>query len=50
MEKEFKLKRFVCKRCDHKWIPRKEKAPKVCPGCNNAYYDRNRIYKKRKNK
>jgi len=31
-----------CKRCGHKWIPRNPKTPKVCPGCNSPYWNKDR--------
>jgi len=41
-----KLRKFKCKRCGHKWIPRMAK-PRVCPGCMSAYWN---IPKKKRNK
>jgi uncharacterized OB-fold protein len=31
-----------CKRCGHKWIPRKEDV-RLCPRCKTAYFDRGPI-------
>ena len=28
-----KLIQFQCQKCDHKWYPRREAIPKVCPVC-----------------
>lgn len=33
-----KIPKLKCKRCGHSWIPRAEKPPKVCPGCNSPYW------------
>jgi predicted Zn-ribbon and HTH transcriptional regulator len=27
------VRELDCKRCGHKWYPRRPKAPKVCPEC-----------------
>ena len=32
-----------CNRCKHKWIPRQPETPKVCPGCNSPYWDKDRV-------
>ncbi len=32
-----------CKRCNHRWIPRKERIPKTCPKCKSPYWSRNKI-------
>jgi rubrerythrin len=38
--KEWKmLKRYECLRCNHKWIPRKDGTPVVCPKCHNPYWN-----------
>lgn len=31
-----------CLRCNHKWIPRSNKYPKVCPNCNSPYWNKDR--------
>ncbi len=31
-----KLTRYKCKKCGHKWIPRTDREPAVCPNCKNA--------------
>ena len=33
------LNRYECLRCTHKWIPRKDGIPKVCPKCHNPYWN-----------
>lgn len=35
-----KLPKFKCKRCGHKWIPRKKDKPLICPKCKSPYWDR----------
>jgi len=30
---EIILKGYQCERCDHKWAPREDELPKVCPKC-----------------
>jgi len=32
-----------CKRCGHRWIPRKEGLPVICPSCKSAYWNKERI-------
>ena len=31
-----------CTRCNHKWLPRSKKLPKVCPMCNSPYWNKPR--------
>lgn len=31
---------FMCERCEHVWLPRVYRAPKVCPRCKSPYWDR----------
>lgn len=44
---------FVCKRCNHCWIPRKKKyarcicKPLTCPKCRNRYWASERKIKKK---
>lgn len=33
------LEGWWCYRCEHKWIPRDESHPKVCPKCKSPYWD-----------
>jgi len=42
MEETIVLKRYTCERCGHKWLPRREEKPRVCPNCNSPYWDRPR--------
>jgi uncharacterized CHY-type Zn-finger protein len=39
---EITLKGFVCERCNHKWVPREDEMPKVCPKCKSPYWDKPR--------
>jgi len=39
MNKEIKLEKRICTRCEHEWILRKPQRPKVCPRCKSAYWD-----------
>lgn len=41
-EKEIKLPKLRCLRCNHEWHPRKEEMPKTCPNCKSPYWDRER--------
>jgi predicted Zn-ribbon and HTH transcriptional regulator len=34
-----------CKRCKHKWHPRAEKLPDVCPKCKTRYWNSERKLK-----
>ena len=34
-----RLSGYKCERCGHKWFPRKNSKPRVCPKCKNAYWD-----------
>ncbi len=36
--KKFQL---TCKRCKHRWVPRKEDI-RICPKCKSPYWDRSR--------
>jgi len=38
---------YVCERCGHEWIPRKENAPlpTVCPKCKSPYWNKPRAKK-----
>ena len=31
---------YQCNRCGHKWLPRKDEHPRVCPQCHSAYWDK----------
>lgn len=32
-----------CGRCDHKWVPRENGEPKVCPSCKSPYWNKPRV-------
>ena len=34
-----------CKRCNHKWYPRSESIPVMCPKCHSPYWDKDRAVK-----
>jgi Zn finger protein HypA/HybF involved in hydrogenase expression len=36
---ETMLKGYQCECCGHKWIPREDERPRVCPKCKSAYWD-----------
>jgi uncharacterized OB-fold protein len=36
---EITLKGYQCERCGHKWVPREEEFPKVCPRCKSPYWN-----------
>lgn len=44
---EITLKGYICERCKHKWVPREDKKPLVCPKCKSPYWDR--VRKKQQN-
>jgi len=46
------LEELVCLRCGHKWKPRNNTKPKVCPNptCKSPYWDTPRREKKHKGK
>jgi len=37
---DLKLPTLKCIRCNHTWIPRLTKYPKVCPHCNSPYWNK----------
>ena len=37
-----RVENLSCTRCNHKWLPRKKILPKVCPMCNNPYWNKER--------
>lgn len=43
---EISLRGYECYRCNHKWIPRDNEKPKVCPKCKSPYWDTPRKEKK----
>ena len=34
-----------CQRCGHKWTPRKDCLPKVCPKCKNPNWNKEAVQK-----
>jgi Zn finger protein HypA/HybF involved in hydrogenase expression len=36
---EIMLKGFQCERCRHKWVPREDEQPRVCPKCKSPYWN-----------
>jgi len=30
---------YGCERCGHKWLPRNDNAPIVCPKCKSPYWN-----------
>jgi len=45
---DIKLPTLRCKRCGHKWHPRKEEKPLICPKCKSPYWDRERKKERKK--
>jgi len=41
---------YRCERCEHEWLPRGDKEPRVCPKCKSPYWDRPRQNGNNKNK
>jgi len=39
---KIKIDELICKRCNHKWIPRKREI-RICPKCKSPYWDRDRV-------
>lgn len=39
---EERVTSLSCTRCNHKWLPRSNKKPKVCPNCNSPYWNKER--------
>jgi Zn finger protein HypA/HybF involved in hydrogenase expression len=33
------LPTYKCLRCQHEWIPRTRRKPRVCPKCKSPYWD-----------
>lgn len=33
---------YRCERCEHEWVPKTPKKPRVCPKCKSPYWDRKR--------
>lgn len=36
---EIMLKGYLCERCRHKWVPKEDVKPRVCPKCKSPYWD-----------
>jgi hypothetical protein len=45
---EIKLRGFICERCNHKWVPRENEFPKVCPTCKSQNWNTQRKLNKPK--
>jgi hypothetical protein len=45
---EIKLRGFICERCNHKWLPRENEFPKVCPTCKSQNWNTQRKLNKPK--
>lgn len=35
-----RLRGYRCLRCEHEWVPREDKLPKVCPRCKSHYWNK----------
>lgn len=46
---EITLKGFVCERCGHKWVPRENEIPRVCPKCKSPYWNKPRKLERNRN-
>ncbi len=44
---KFEVEGFQCERCLHKWIPRGNEEPSVCPECKSPYWNKPRKRKKK---
>jgi len=44
------IEKYACLRCGHRWFPRSNEKPRVCPRCNSPYWDRKRKEKIQLNK
>ena len=45
---KIKLDGYLCVRCSHKWVPRDDVKPTVCPKCKSPYWDIPRKNEKQK--
>ena len=41
---------YRCDRCGHKWIPRSNEKPTICPECKRPYWNKPRKNNKEKRK
>ncbi|MBT3324421.1 type II toxin-antitoxin system death-on-curing family toxin [archaeon] len=32
--------KYICKRCSHRWNPRKKEKPTICPNCKTPYWNK----------
>jgi len=39
---KFEVEGYECARCGHRWVPRSEAHPTICPKCKSPYWDRPR--------
>jgi len=39
---KIRLDGFICERCQHQWLSRKNQKPTVCPKCKSPYWDKPR--------
>lgn len=39
-DSKIKMIKYRCKRCKHKWFPRKEEKPIICPRCKSPYWNK----------
>ena len=39
---KFECTKYRCDRCNHEWVPRKDKLPIICPVCKSPYWNRKR--------
>lgn len=36
---EINIRAYQCERCSHRWVPRQQEKPRVCPRCKSPYWD-----------
>jgi len=41
------IKQKTCLRCGRTWWPKTPERPTACPTCRSAYWDKERVYKRR---
>ena len=44
---KIQITKLVCKRCGHKWVPKKEEI-RQCPKCKSVWWDKEKNDDKRK--
>ena len=42
IKRQIILNEYVCERCNHDWIPRREETPIICPKCKSPYWNKAR--------